>query len=346
MTRISDTRQRTREAATKIVAAGRRPHELTVDLIYAEIRQGSRTTINDELKLWKDEQTKVDALAESLPAPVASAMQAAWAVAVEYGEKAFEQRRDEIEAEMAAALDRATVAEALLQDLRAEVSALTAQAEAGRSELAVVRQELSGARELGQAATQRAGRAAEQAAAERVEAERQIQAVREEGERRLQQLHAALAEKEARLRDDLARATERLEGVQRHVLLQVSEAREAQRRAEEQLAKAVQRSERLAAELEPLRTQVTAMDTQLTRATLDQAAMQAEATQLKAERDEARLLLANSTGRLQSAAQQMMELNARFGALSALQARGKLPRRLRRAGGAPAAAPPDAADKP
>ena len=29
-----------------IVAAGRRPHELTVDLIYTEIQQGSRTTIN------------------------------------------------------------------------------------------------------------------------------------------------------------------------------------------------------------------------------------------------------------------------------------------------------------
>jgi hypothetical protein len=35
---------------------------------------------------------------------------------------------------------------------------------------------------------------------------------------------------------------------------QVSEAREAQKRAEDQLAKAVQRSERLGAELEGLRT--------------------------------------------------------------------------------------------
>ncbi|WP_374502184.1 DNA-binding protein [Zoogloea sp.] len=89
MSRVSDTRIRTREAAARLVAAGRRPHELTVDLIYAEIRQGSRTTINDELKLWKDEQAKVDALSAALPPSVANAMMAAWAVAVEHGEKGF-----------------------------------------------------------------------------------------------------------------------------------------------------------------------------------------------------------------------------------------------------------------
>lgn len=33
----------TREAAARLVAAGRRSHDLTVDLIYAEIKQGSRT---------------------------------------------------------------------------------------------------------------------------------------------------------------------------------------------------------------------------------------------------------------------------------------------------------------
>ena len=94
MSRVSDTRLRTREAAARLVAAGRRPHALTVDLIYAEIRQGSRTTINDELKLWKDEQAKLDALSAVLPPAVANAMRAAWAVAIEHGEQAFEQRRE------------------------------------------------------------------------------------------------------------------------------------------------------------------------------------------------------------------------------------------------------------
>ena len=55
MSRVSDTRLRTREAAARLVAAGRRPHDLTVDLIYAEIKQGSRTTINDELNAYSGE---------------------------------------------------------------------------------------------------------------------------------------------------------------------------------------------------------------------------------------------------------------------------------------------------
>jgi hypothetical protein len=107
MSRVSDTRLRTREAAARLVAAGRRPHALTVDLIYAEIRQGSRTTINDELKLWKDEQAKLDALSAALPPAVASAMRAAWAVAIEQGEKAFEQRREEVEGELSKTLQQA-----------------------------------------------------------------------------------------------------------------------------------------------------------------------------------------------------------------------------------------------
>jgi len=111
MSRVSDTRIRTREAAARLVAAGRRPHELTVDLIYAEIRQGSRTTINDELKQWKDEKTKVDALSRRMPPAVADAMLAAWAVAVEHGEKVYDSRVGELETELADALVRATTAE-------------------------------------------------------------------------------------------------------------------------------------------------------------------------------------------------------------------------------------------
>ena len=84
MSRVSDTRLRTREAAAQLVSTGRRSHDLTVDLIYAEIKQGSRTTINDELKLWKDEQAKADALTAALPPAVASAMLNMWALAVEH----------------------------------------------------------------------------------------------------------------------------------------------------------------------------------------------------------------------------------------------------------------------
>ena len=103
MSRVSDTRLRTREAAARLVAVGRRPHDLTVDLIYAEIKQGSRTTINDELKLWKDEQAKADALTNAMPPVVAHARLNIWAVAVEHEERVFDQCREEAETQLAQA---------------------------------------------------------------------------------------------------------------------------------------------------------------------------------------------------------------------------------------------------
>src|SRR3546814_14391611 len=75
-----------RSAAAQLVAGAKRPHEITVDQIYAVIQQGSRTTINDELKLWKDERTKIDALSADLPPAVADAMRSLWVAAVEQGE--------------------------------------------------------------------------------------------------------------------------------------------------------------------------------------------------------------------------------------------------------------------
>ncbi len=330
MSRVSDTRLRTRQAAAKLVASGRRPHDLTVDLIYAEIRQGSRTTINDELKLWKDEQAKVDALSAALPAPVANAMRAAWAVAVEHGESVFDQRREEVEAELAEASNRAETAEAVQAGLRAEVAASSAQLEGVRTELATARQELHAERESKDTALLRAAHAEEQTSAERAKAQQRIDALRQDHEQRLQQLRESLASKEQELRAELARATERLEGVQKHVMLQVSQAREAQKRAEDQLAKATQRIERLASELEPLRVQVTTLTTQLQRATQDHTAAASEAKQLQTERDELKVQLANAAGRLEAAAQQVSELMARVGASAVSKAKAP---RLRRAGG-------------
>jgi hypothetical protein len=94
----------TREAAVCLVAESRLPQELTVDLIYAGIRQGSRTTINDELKLWKDEQARIDTPSASPPSAVASAMVSVWALAVEHGEQVFAQCDEELETEVTAAV--------------------------------------------------------------------------------------------------------------------------------------------------------------------------------------------------------------------------------------------------
>lgn len=314
MGRISDTRQRTRQAASQLVASGQQPHNLTVDLIYAEIRQGSRTTINDELKLWKDEQVKVNALSASLPAPVASAMLAAWAAAVEHGEQVFDERRAEVEAELAQALVRTDAAETAKIQAQNEINSLREQLEQARAGEAEARVMAQRERDAKDSALQRTLDIEQRLSSERAVATNQLEGQRQAHEHQLREQQKALAASQAQLREELARATERLEGVQRHVLLQVSEAREAQKRAEHALTKAVQRSEHLVSELESLRTEVVTRTTQLQRTTQDCVAATEHLGKIQAEREALTVRLATTNGRLEAATQQIAALMARVDA--------------------------------
>ncbi|TAN24944.1 MAG: integrase, partial [Castellaniella sp.] len=136
MSRVSDTRQRTREAAAQLVVGGKRPHEITVDQIYTAIQQGSRTTINDELKLWKDERTKADALGADLPAAVADAMRTLWVSAVEQGEAVFAEQRGALETALAEAEQQRNAALQTRADAMEMATALTEQCETLRHEVA------------------------------------------------------------------------------------------------------------------------------------------------------------------------------------------------------------------
>jgi len=315
MSRVSDTRQRTRHAAAKLVADGRRPHELTVDLVYTEIRQGSRTTINDELKLWKDEQAKVDALSAALPAPVANAMLAAWAVAVEHGERVFDERRMEVEAELTQAITGAEAAKAAQAEAAADMATIRESAERARGEAMTARADALRERDAKDAALQRAADSESRLVAERSESQSRLDTQRDAHEQQLNQQREALAASEARLRDELARATDRLEGVQKHVLLQVAEAREVQRRAEDQLAKALQRNERLSSDAESLRAEAASLTSQLQRSAQECASATATAARLQAERDDLMIRLATTNGHLEATTQQVSELMGRLGIL-------------------------------
>jgi chromosome segregation ATPase len=312
MSRVSNTRQRTRQAAAQLVAGGRRPHELTVDLVYAEIRQGSRTTINDELKLWKDEQAKNDALSAALPAPVANAMLAAWAMAVEHGERVFDERRTEVEVELQQANVRADTAETARLEVLGTIASLREHAERSAADLASSRVDVQRARDSQGEAQRRSAELEAGFASERATAQARLEEQRQDYEKRLQQEREALAASETRLRNELSLATERLEGVQRHVMRQVDEARESQRRAEDQLAKAMQRSDRLAGAMEPLRAEAVSLATQLHQAVQDQATTAQTIERLRAERDDFAQQAGSATGRLQAATQQVAELIARL----------------------------------
>jgi chromosome segregation ATPase len=304
MSRISDTRIRTREAAAQLVASGRPAHELTVDLIYAEIRQGSRTTINDELKLWKDEQTRNDALAAALPPAVASAMLSLWAVAVEHGEAVFATRGEELEREAAHASARAESLSTAHAGLDDQAKMLRAQLEGRDAQLVAVTAELARAHAECETARQATQAAAAERDATRSQADEALRAVQAERAHELEALRTAYVEREADLRAEIERTAARLEGVQKRVMMQSDEARNAQRRAETTLAKVQQRNEQLIGDVQRLTADGAEQRRLAERHEKQVISVMEEARALRGERD----ALAQQVARLQG------QLAARTGA--------------------------------
>ncbi len=311
MSRISDTRLRTREAAARLMAAGRRPYELTVDLIYAEIKQGSRTTINDELKLWKDEQTRVDALTAALPPAVANAMINIWAVALEYGEKVFDQHREEVETQLVQAT---TCIESLQSDkdhLAQKIEGLQTDVARGQSDLDSSRELLAHERTNKDAAVSRANALEQQLESTKADAALAISTLKAEQQQRIEELQATISSQERSFRQEIDKATERLEGVQKHVMLQVTEAREAQKRAEAQLSKACQKNEQLLAEAQEIRHQIGSLTQTSERAQTDLARAHDEMNRLQSGREALVQQIATATGKLGALGEQIESLERR-----------------------------------
>jgi chromosome segregation ATPase len=285
MSRISDTRIRTRKAAAQLVASGRLAHELTVDLIYAEIRQGSRTTINDELKLWKDEQTRNDALAAALPPAVANAMLSVWALAVEQGERVFAQRGDELEAEAAAAITRTATLETANAELQGELRSVRGQLDDHQARLAAVLAELAQVQGGRDAALRLVEASVAERDAVRAQSEQALHDMRAAHLQELEALRTTHAEHETALRSQVDQATARLEGVQKRVMLQTEEARDAQRQAEAALSKTRQRNEQLIVDLQRISGEAAEHRRVAERHEKQLASVMDEARDLRRERD-------------------------------------------------------------
>ena len=237
MSRVSDTRQRTREAAAQLVAGAKRPHEITVDQIYAVIQQGSRTTINDELKLWKDERTKVDALGADLPPAVADAMRSLWVVAVEQGELTFTEQREAMEAELSSIQRERDEARASRDATIADGQQRAQQATQLGEQLADLQQRLVSESATKNDALGQVHALQQEIASLRTESMRQQEAAVAAQEKQSTEFQARLAERDLAFQTELGTATQRLEAAQDHMLRQIDEAREGQRHAERALAK-------------------------------------------------------------------------------------------------------------
>lgn len=308
MSRISDTRLRTREAAARLVAGGHCPHGLTVDLIYAEIRQGSRTTINDELKLWKDEQTKIDALNSVLPSEVANAMLSVWATAIEYGAKTFDQRREEIEKELLTAQKQIEDLVQAIQKAQMEIRHLTEQFEFQQAELTTARQNIIDERTQKEAALIRAADFVQQIESLHVQHEKVLAETKIQHQQRVTEMQLMLASQEQTFREEIGKATTRLESVQKHIMLQVEQARDAHRQIELQLSKANQKNEQFSAEIQTAKAHIASLAQLESQAQIKVKKIANEMAMLRNERDTLTQQLALSNGKLNAKAEQIKSL--------------------------------------
>lgn len=119
----------------------------------------------------------------------------------------------------------------------------------------------------------------------RTRAEEGLRAAQTAHARELEALRAEHAERETALRAQIDQAAVRLEGVQKRVMLQTEEARDAQRRAEASLAKTQQRNEQLVGDVQRLSADAAERRRLAERHEKQLASAMEEARELRRERD-------------------------------------------------------------
>lgn len=307
MSRVSDTRQRTRETAAQLVAGGKRPHEITVDQIYAAIQQGSRTTINDELKQWKDERTKADALDADLPVVVADAMRALWVVAVEQGDAVFAEQRGTLETALADAEQQQAAVTQARDDALATLAAMTEQCEALRQHIAMLQARVESEVTAKNQALQDGQALQQKLIALQTDTAEQIERIRQTQTAQAEEFQVAIATRDTAFQVEREKANERLEVAQTRMLQEIDAAREGQRRAESQLTKARERLEQQLARLAELR-----LDAGRNRRELVERDHRLEALDAAVvDRDRMAIELAAARGQLEGMATAMQSLETR-----------------------------------
>ena len=137
-TRLS-TRDLTRHAADQLLAQDPQltPERITVDKIYAVIQQGSRTTINQELKAWRANKSKPQIPKELLDL---------WSNTVERAQAVFAQDRELMEVEVSAANRQVDEFKVENEGLRREAESREALLKEKSTEAANLRLELTAAK--------------------------------------------------------------------------------------------------------------------------------------------------------------------------------------------------------
>jgi len=230
---------------------------------------------------------------------------------VEHGEKVFDQRLEEVETQLVEATTSVERLGAEKNGLLQQNVGLQADIAQGQSELAALRERLAAERMVKEAAVSRTNALEQQLESVKTDAAQAISILKSEHRLRVAELQATLATQESAFRQEIDKATERLEGVQKHVMLQVTEAREAQKRAETHLSKTNQKNEQLSAEVQQLGRQIASIAQTSDRAQTDLAQAHGEMSRLQSEREALVQQVAMATGKLGALEEQIASLERR-----------------------------------
>jgi DNA repair exonuclease SbcCD ATPase subunit len=234
----TNTRTLTREAAQKLHSEGMEPHKITVDRIYALIGQGSRTTINDELKRWRAAHQKgLFPQTDGIPSELVEAFSGLWQAARDQANTAFHSWKITAEEELSQTLEKLDLQSEALRNEQARNEALRLQSTQAQAETLRWQQALEQETRHAQETQQALEQALAQQRVFEKEAREREEALRKTLETARQDWDAQTRIQTIEHREALALATERLEGVQKHMLEQISVARDETRLFQGELAR-------------------------------------------------------------------------------------------------------------
>jgi chromosome segregation ATPase len=246
-----------------------------------------------------------------LPPVVADTMRSLWVVAVEHGERAFEQRRVELEARLDTAGEQRAAAEGACEQAEAANQLLNQQITTLGQRLTELRQQLVAEAAAKNEAVSQAHALQQELTAVRLESARQLESIRQEQEKQATEFQQAISARDATFRAEIDTATQRLESAQAHMLQQIDDARQSQRRAEAQATKTQQQRDQLQSELTDLRMQVSLQAHELKERNTALEALTQDATRWAAERQALATELASSRGRVEGIESTVRSLEAR-----------------------------------
>ena len=145
----------------------------------------------------------------------------------------------------------------------------------------------------------------------RSESARQLEVIRQEQEKQATEFQQAIAARDATFRAQLDAATQCLESAQAHMLQQIDDARQGQRRAESQTAKIQQQRDQLQNEITELRMQVSLQARELKDRNAALEAATGNTARSAAEKQALVTDLASARGRLEGIESTVRSLAAR-----------------------------------